>query len=389
MKKIIIIMFLCTFLCACTYFEVKDAIKYANKGEYITSLNNLAGILRDSRDDRRTLDAFEMIYPDAEKRYYDEIVANKDFNKKLYTKAMINLLKVQDIYFSLPEASKNQIALITPPLTERNELKKEIAHNFLLLGEKADKKGYLSKLEAYGYFENAKKYDTLGNKEILKKYGEARKEAQGIFKVTFENNFYDKYLPIHLEQNFKEVLGKYSLFSLEKDGNANLIFNVYVTDYIYSQPNIDIQTGIDSYTDTRERTVMRKVTETVTKDGKDIKITKWVPEIEYVDVDIYYRYKKFTKTTYISYNLNYILKEKDGTVISQKYKQIKVEDKVSWTKYYPYSPMLAFDSFKFPISENEKNTISESELIKKGIFIGTDELKKVLDELEEKTDIKL
>ena len=66
MKKFFILFILSSFLCSCTYFQVKDAIKKADNGNYVASLTELYNILKENSEDRRALDAFEIIYPNAE-----------------------------------------------------------------------------------------------------------------------------------------------------------------------------------------------------------------------------------------------------------------------------------------------------------------------------------
>ena len=393
MKKIIATTLLCTLLCGCdSYFAVRSAKQLASKGQYVESLASLSSRINNNYEPgshTSELEAFEMIYPNAEKRYYDEIEANKGFNARAYTKAMINLLEIEELYYSLSEVGKQSIAVIPPPLTERNELKKEIAKNFLDFGKNIDKKDYVGKLETYGYFKNAKKYDTLGNKEIREGYDRARREAQGIIDVEMVNNFPDNYIPTHLEEAVKNDIPHFELFSNGTPDNANLILKITLSDYNYVKPSVDVVTGTDSYTDTKEVTVMKRVTEKVIRDGKEVELVRWVPTVEYQDVDVYYKYKKFTKTTSVNYRVTYLLKEKNGKVIYQDYKDIRTEDSVKWTKYYPLSVGKAYDSFKFPKSQNEKDTISEAELKKNSIEAANGIIKNVLNNLESNTHIKL
>lgn len=68
MKRKIILIILSLFLCSCSYFQVRNAIKEADSGNYVSSLNELLSILKENNEDRRALDAFEIIYPNAEKK---------------------------------------------------------------------------------------------------------------------------------------------------------------------------------------------------------------------------------------------------------------------------------------------------------------------------------
>lgn len=69
-----------------------------------------------------------------EKEYYDELDMTRNRDLVGYTKALLNLLRVQEIYYSLPEESRNSIAVITPPPAERNKVKQESAESFFKLG---------------------------------------------------------------------------------------------------------------------------------------------------------------------------------------------------------------------------------------------------------------
>ncbi|MBR8701849.1 hypothetical protein IX317_000519 [Fusobacterium sp. DD29] len=387
--KILLTMLLTSVLYGCTYFEVKDAIKEANKGNYVRSIENLSGILREHNDDRRTLDAFEIIFPDAEKRYYDEIDANKAYNMRAYTKAMLNLLKIQDIYFNLPETSKKSMAIIEPPLAERNELKKQIALNFYSLGENMPTDSYLSKLKAYGYFETAQKYNVLGDKKITNKYLNAKDKASGKFIITMNSSIGNEYIPSQIKFFAQQDIQKYPIFSIGNDNSYNLNLKIAISNMYYYPPTTDVKTGTDSYTETRERTVMKKVTDTKIVNGKEVEVVRWVPTTVYEDYDVYYRFEKYTKTTTLGYQLTYTIEEKNGNIISTNTKNIVAKDEVKWTKYFPYRPYASIDSFKFPRSEAEKNTISENELIDMSIKLSNSEINKMIDSLYSNTEPQL
>ncbi len=149
-------------LCSCSYFQVKDAIKEADRGNYVASLNNLLSILREDSENRRALDAFELIYPNAEKKYYDELDLSRGMDIVTYTKALLNLLRIQEVFYSLPEISKRSVAVVKPPVQERNSIKKELAQNFYDLGMRMKPVTYEEKLRTYGYFSQAQKYDLNG-----------------------------------------------------------------------------------------------------------------------------------------------------------------------------------------------------------------------------------
>ena len=167
MKKKLIHLFIIIFLfTGCTYFKVREAFKEADKGEYTKSLYNLADILKTNSRDRRTLDAFELIYPMGEKEYYDELDMTRNRDLVGYTKALLNLLRVQEIYYSLPEESRNSIAVITPPPAERNKVKQESAESFFKLGNQFQAETIEDKLRKFGFYSEAQKYDIDNRKDI-------------------------------------------------------------------------------------------------------------------------------------------------------------------------------------------------------------------------------
>lgn len=102
-RKIIFLLTLILILSSCSYFQVRDAYKIAEKGDYTKSLYSLLEILKNDPNDRRTLDAFELIYPEGERKYYGNIERTKDRDIEGYTKALLNLLRVQETYYALPE----------------------------------------------------------------------------------------------------------------------------------------------------------------------------------------------------------------------------------------------------------------------------------------------
>lgn len=159
MKRKIILIILSLFLCSCSYFQVRNAIKEADSGNYVSSLNELLSILKENNEDRRALDAFEIIYPNAEKKYYDELDISRGRDIIGYTKALLNLLRVQDIYYKLPTTSKNSITIIIPPQEERLDIKKELAQSFFTIGNGVRTETYEEKLRAHGFFSQAKIYD--------------------------------------------------------------------------------------------------------------------------------------------------------------------------------------------------------------------------------------
>lgn len=380
MIKKIFILILSLFLLGCSYFQVKDAIKEADKGNYIASLNNLLSILKENSEDRRALDAFEIIYPTAEKRYYDEVSITKMVDIVGYTKALLNLLRVQEIYYDLPQISKESIAVIEPPIQERNVIKKELAESFYTLGTNMRSVTYEEKLRIHGYFAQAKNYDLENRKDINSKYDSSRKEALGRFLLNFTGE--ERGLIGRLKENLIFDLNNYSLFSLGNSKDFNLKFDINVSEIIYSPPRITTYSGIDSYTERVIKRVMEKRIETKIVNGEAVQVERWVPVEKEVEIEVYYRYFKHVKTTSMEYNLSHNLSEKNGTHISSGNKKIFYEDNVAWVEYYPLHPFIGERPFRFPVSEYEKPVMSKSELREKILELGSKNLDDVLGKLD-------
>lgn len=386
-KNLFLIIIL-SVIYGCTYFEVKDAINEANKGNYLVSLENLSTILKENNSNKKAIDAVELIYPQAYKKYSDDILANREYDLKKYTQGMINLLKTQELYFNLPETSKAQMNIIAPPLNKRNQLKKEIAKEFMILGKMVYIDNYISKLKAFGYLESANSYNIDNSITILNTYNEFKKRANGKFFIKLDTNIYPT-IAFPLVDRIKATIVSYPLFTVSNYKDSNLIFTIDLSNLIYIPPNTQIERGIDSYTDTQERIVMKKVIEKTTVDGKEIKIEKFIPVRELEDVEVHYQYEKFTKTTSLQIQLSYTLQEKNGNILFKGVHNINVTDKVTWNKYYPFPRFSSIDLFKVPISENEKYTISENELNKKLIMKLQNQIKEVLDSLYSNTTVNL
>lgn len=380
MRRKIILIIVSLFLCSCSYFQVRSAIKEADSGNYVTSLKDLLGILKESSEDRRALDAFEIIYPNAEKKYYDELDMTRGRDIVGYTKALLNLLRVQDIYYKLPEISKKSIAIIIPPQEERLDIKKELAESFFTLGNGMRAKTYEEKLRAHGFYSQAKIYDLEMRKDIDDKYASSRKEALGRFLLNFSGNIDE--IKNRLMESLKYDLGKYPLFSLGNSKNYNLKFDVNTSNIQYFPPTTVTQSGIDSYIERVRKTVMEKVTETKIVDGKTVTVERWVPVEREVEVEVYYRYFKHIKTTAMEYQLDYSLAEKNGTPISSNSKKISYKDTAVWVEYYPLHPFSYGRPFRFPRSEPEKYVMSRDELKERVLALGNEELDGVLKKLD-------
>lgn len=380
MRKKIILSILLIFLYGCSYFQVRDAIKEADRGNYLVSLNNLLSILKENSEDRRALDAFEIIYPSAEKQYYDELDSSRNWDIITYTKALLNLLRIQDIYFNLPTISKNSIAIIEPPVEERDAIKKELAQSFYTLGIGMRSVTYEEKLRTYGYFSQAKLYDLEGRKDIEEKYQSSKNSAQGRFLINFSGE--RKNFISQLKDNLTSDLKNYPLFSIGNLKNYNLKFDIDVSDLEYQPPKTVTVSGIDSYTDRVWKKVREKVIETKIVNGQSVQVERWVTVDREVEIEVYYRYFKHTKITSMEYYITHNLSEKNGTPISSENKKISYEDSVSWVEYYPLSPFVGGRSFRFPISESEKYVISKEELKQKVLALGSKHLNEILNKLD-------
>ena len=380
MKRKIILIILSLFLCSCSYFQVRNAIKEADSGNYVSSLNELLSILKENNEDRRALDAFEIIYPNAEKKYYDELDISRGRDIIGYTKALLNLLRVQDIYYKLPTTSKNSIAIIIPPQEERLDIKKELTQSFFTIGNGVRTETYEEKLRAHGFFSQAKIYDLQQRKDIDDKYVSSRKLALGKFLINFkgENNSFKTRLKESLNSN----LVKYPLFSLGTNKNYNLKFDINISNIKYFPPKVVTHSGIDSYIERVRKTVMERVVETKIVNGKAVEVEKWVPVEREVEVEVFYRYFKHIKTTSMEYQLEYNLAEKNGTPISSDSKKIFYEDSTVWVEYYPLHPFAYGRPFRFPVSEFEKSVMSREEIKEKVLSLGNEELDSVLRKLD-------
>lgn len=215
----------------CTYFEVKDAINEANKGNYLVSLENLSTILKENNSNKKAIDAVELIYPQAYKKYSDDILANTEYDLKKYTQGMINLLKTQELYFNLPETSKAQMNIIAPSLNKRNQLKKEIAKEFMILGKMVYIDNYISKLKAFGYLESANSYNIDNSITILNTYNEFKKRANGKFFIKLDTNIYPT-IAFPLVDRIKATIVSYPLFTVSNYKDSNLIFTIDLSNLI-------------------------------------------------------------------------------------------------------------------------------------------------------------
>lgn len=380
MKRKFILIIISLFLCSCSYFQVKSAIKEADNGNYVGSLTELANILQGDSEDRRALDAFEIIYPNAEKQYYDELDMTRGRDIIGYTKALLNLLRVQEIYYNLPTISKNSIAIIKPPQAERVDIKKELAQSFFTIGNGARTETYEEKLRAHGFFAQAKIYDLDMRKDIDEKYTSSRKAALGKFLINFrgENtNFRER-----LKERMLIDLKKYPLFSQGDSKNYNLKFDVNISDIEYFPPKTVTHSGIDSYIERVRKTVMEKVIETKIVNGEVVEVERWVPVEREVEIEVFYRYFKHIKTTAMEYQMNYSLTEKNGTPISVNNKKISYEDRAVWVEYYPLHPFTYGRPFRFPVSEFEKPVMNKSEMLEKVLTLGNQELDSILKKLD-------
>lgn len=381
-KKLIYLFIIMLLFTGCTYFKVREAFKEADKGEYTKSLYNLAAILKNNSEDRRTLDAFELIYPMGEKEYYDKLDMTRNRDLTGYTKALLNLLRVQEIYYSLPEESRNSIAIITPPPEERNKVKQESAESFFKLGNGFQAETIEDKLRKFGFYSEAKKYDIDNRKDINKKYSESMENARVRFNLVVNvlagrKNFSDDFKKYTISN-----IGTYPLFTVNDKSKANVDLDISLNNFYYLPPSVRVISGIDSYFETRIRRVMKKVVTTEMINGKAVERVKYVPVDEEYEVEIFYKYEKYIKTTYAEYDLAYTLKEKkDNRVIAKDSNRIRYTDEVVWMRFYPITHIKG-GYHRFPISENEKYVLDEATVVRRAMLKGTDQINSELKALD-------
>ena len=381
-KKLIYLFIIMLLFTGCTYFKVREAFKEADKGEYTKSLYNLAAILKNNSEDRRTLDAFELIYPMGEKEYYDKLDMTRNRDLTGYTKALLNLLRVQEIYYSLSEESRNSIAIITPPPEERNKVRQESAESFFKLGNGFQAETIEDKLRKFGFYSEAKKYDIDNRKDINKKYSESMEDARVRFNLVVNvlagrKNFSDDFKKYTISN-----IGTYPLFTVNDKSKANVDLDISLSNFYYFPPSVNVISGIDSYFETRIRRVMKKVVITEMVNGKAVERVKYVPVDEEYEVEIFYKYEKYIKTTYAEYDLAYILKEKkDNRVIAKDSNRIRYTDEAVWMRFYPITHIKG-GYHRFPISENEKYVLDEATVVRRAMLKGTDQINSELKTLD-------
>lgn len=380
-KKIVFLLSLILILSSCTYFQVRDAYKIAEKGDYTKSLYSLLNILKNDPNDRRTLDAFELIYPEGERKYYDNIEMTKDRDIEGYTKALLNLLRVQETYFALPEVSKNQIAIIKPPFEEQTSIKRETSDSFYKIGNSFLATNYEDKLRKFGFYSEAKKYNVDNRKDILNKYNESRKNAEGRFNLEISRSKVNDQFFSRFRTVVQNDIKSYPLFSVNKE-RANLDLKIDLANLKYTPPTVQMFSGIDSYFETRTRTVIKRIVEEEVVNGQVVEKVKYVPVEEEYEVEIFYRYERYVKTTVAEYDISYILKERKGSrELASDSKIIRYVDEVDWTKYYPLT-IFPRDMYRFPVSEPERFVMEKDEIINRVLEIGTSEINRELEKLD-------
>ena len=299
-----------------------------------------------------------------------------------YTKALLNLLRVQEIYYSLPEESRNSIAIITPPPEERNKVKQESAESFFKLGNGFQAETIEDKLRKFGFYSEAKKYDIDNRKDINKKYSESMEDARVRFNLVVNvlagrKNFSDDFKKYTISN-----IGTYPLFTVNDKSKANVDLDISLSNFYYFPPSVNVISGIDSYFETRIRRVMKKVVITEMVNGKAVERVKYVPVDEEYEVEIFYKYEKYIKTTYAEYDLAYILKEKkDNRVIAKDSNRIRYTDEVVWMRFYPITHIKG-GYHRFPISENEKYVLDEATVVRRAMLKGTDQINSELKTLD-------
>lgn len=380
-KRISYLLGIMILFSGCTYFQVRKAYKTAEKGEYITSLYALSDILKSNPNDRRTLDAFELIYPQGEKEYYDQLDKTRDWDIEGYTKALLNLLRVQEMFYSLPEESRNSIAVIEPPAAERTSIKRESADSFYKIGNGFRADVYEDKLRKYGFYSEAKKYDVDERKDIAAKYTESMAAAEGKFRLSVNTLAGNKDFSDKFQTVVRNNIDAYPLFSVNNN-KANISLDIKLSDFVYSPPTVQVYSGIDSYFETRIRRVMKKVVVKENVNGKVVERVKYIPVDEEYEVEIFYRFEKFVKTTYAEYNLNYSLKEiKGNREMAADSVRIRFTDEAVWVQYHPITPIRG-GYHHFPLSESEKYVMGEDEVVRNAMYRGTETINGVLNKLD-------
>ena len=140
--------------------------------------------------------------------------------------------------------------------------------------------------------------------------------------------------------------------------------------------------GIDSYFETRTRTVIKRIVEEEVVNGQVVEKVKYVPVEEEYEVEIFYRYERYVKTTVAEYDISYILKERKGSrELASDSKIIRYVDEVDWTKYYPLT-IFPRDMYRFPVSEPERFVMEKDEIINRVLDIGISEINRELEKLD-------
>lgn len=173
-------------------------------------------------------------------------------------------------------------------------------------------------------------------KDINKKYSESMENARVRFNLVVNTlvgrkNFSDDFKKYTISN-----IGTYPLFTVNDKSKANVDLNISLSNFYYSPPTVNVISGIDSYFETRIRRVMKKVVTTEMVNGKAVERVKYVPVDEEYEVEIFYKYEKYIKTTYAEYDLAYIMKDKkDDRIIAKNSKKIRYSDEAVWMKFYP------------------------------------------------------
>ncbi len=177
-------------------------------------------------------------------------------------------------------------------------------------------------------------------------------------------------------------IGTYPLFTVNDKSKANVDLDISLSNFYYFPPSVNVISGIDSYFETRIRRVMKKVVITEMVNGKAVERVKYVPVDEEYEVEIFYKYEKYIKTTYAEYDLAYILKEKkDNRVIAKDSNRIRYTDEAVWMRFYPITHIKG-GYHRFPISENEKYVLDEATVVRRAMLKGTDQINSELKTLD-------
>lgn len=386
MKKLFFSIVAGFLLTSCSYFEVKHAINLANNGDYVPALSQLSRVM--ANGNKSALENFELIYPQAEAKYIEDVKNSKDINLRRYTKGLTNILAIRDIYLGISEPNKRAMHLQPPSVEERVFLTTELAKSYDKLGQMQAHFTYPEKLRAYGLFKEAEYYNSNRDKNITARYEKAKRDATGIFLLNIVDSTRSG-MGNNLYSTTALEINKYPLFRVGNNTNYNIEFYITLSDFEYLPSVVKRESGIDTFEDTVTQLVEKRVVTTEKKDGKEIQTIKVIPAYEDVKMNFKYRFTKYKKTSYLSFNFGYDVREKNGNLLYTNRKTIKVEDSVEWKECYPLNFFTTLTPKNFPKSEPEKFTMSKENMIQKAKIEMENYISQTLEKLDLNKEIDI